>query len=82
MNFYLELLNEQVRLPEENPSIGIIPCAEKDELVVEYALWTSNKPMGIVEYQLTPELPRQYFGQLPSPKELKAQLKKGEGSAD
>ena len=35
MNFYLELLDEQVKLPEENPSIGIILCAEKDTLAVE-----------------------------------------------
>ncbi len=75
MNFHLELLDEQVRLQEENPSIGIILCAEKDALEVEYALRTSNKPVGVAEYQLFPILPANLSGQLPSPEELKTQLK-------
>ena len=78
MNFHLELLDEQVKLPEENPSIGIILCAEKDHLEVEYALRTSNKPMGVAEYQLSPYLPKELTGQLPSPEELKHQLGKEE----
>lgn len=74
MNFHLELLDEQVRLPEENPSIGIILCAEKDHLEVEYALRTSNKPMGVAEYQLFPDQPSELSGQLPSPEELQHRL--------
>ena len=76
MNFYLELLDEQVRLPEENPSIGIILCAEKNDLEVEYALRTSNKPLGVAEYQLISSLPKSLSNQLPSPEQLKAELKK------
>ena len=57
MNFYLELLDTQMHLDGENPAIGIILCAEKDHLEVEYALRTSNKPLGVAEYQLLPELP-------------------------
>lgn len=75
MNFHLELLDEQVKLPEENPSIGIILCAEKDSLEVEYALRTGTKPMGVAEYQLLPFLPDELSGQLPTPEELKEQLK-------
>lgn len=74
MNFHLELLDEQVRLPTENPSIGIILCAEKEVLEVEYALRTSSKPVGVAEYQLFPSLPANLAGQLPSPEELKEQL--------
>jgi predicted nuclease of restriction endonuclease-like (RecB) superfamily len=74
MNFHLELLDGQVRLPEENPSIGIILCAEKDQLEVEYALRTSNKPLGVAEYQLMPFLPEELNGQLPSPDDLKQNL--------
>lgn len=76
MNFYLELLDEQVRLPAENPSIGIILCAEKNELEVEYALRTSNKPLGVAKYQLMSDLPASLSDQLPSPAQLKAELKK------
>lgn len=74
MNFHLELLDEQVRMAEENPSIGIILCAEKDSIEVEYALHTSNKPIGVVEYTLYPELPENLIGLLPSPAELKQQF--------
>jgi len=75
MNFYLELLDEQVKLPEENPSIGIILCADKDNLAVEYALRTSNKPLGVVNYQLSDTLPEELANQLPSPEQLSKELK-------
>ena len=75
MNFYLELLDEQVKLPEENPSIGIILCAEKDTLAVEYALRTSNKPLGVANYQLSDTLPEELKSQLPSPEQLTEELK-------
>lgn len=75
MNFYLELLDEQVRLPKENPSIGIILCAEKNNLEVEYALRSINKPMGVSEYKLRSSLPEELLGQLPAPEELREKLK-------
>lgn len=74
MNFYLELLDEQVKLPEENPSIGIILCAEKNNLEVEYALRSINKPMGVAEYQLQSSVPKELQGQLPTPDELMEEL--------
>jgi predicted nuclease of restriction endonuclease-like (RecB) superfamily len=75
MNFHLELLDEQVRMNTENPSIGIILCAEKETIEVEYALRNSNKPIGVVEYQLYPELPENLVGLLPSTAELKQKFK-------
>ena len=51
MNFYLSLLDKLEKAPDENPSIGIILCAEKDHLEVEMALQDVNKPIGIAEYQ-------------------------------
>lgn len=70
MDFYLQLLNEQKKMPDENPSIGIILCAEKNNIEVEYALKTAKHPIGVAEYQLTKRLPQKYKGQLPSAKEL------------
>ncbi|MDR1201530.1 MAG: PDDEXK nuclease domain-containing protein [Tannerellaceae bacterium] len=52
MNHYLGLLDEQMRMPEENPSIGIILCADRDHVEVEMALRDFNKPIGVAEYQL------------------------------
>jgi hypothetical protein len=51
MNFYLSLLDRLEKTPDENPSIGIILCAEKDHLEVELALQDVNKPIGVAEYQ-------------------------------
>ncbi|KYG83468.1 PDDEXK nuclease domain-containing protein [Roseivirga echinicomitans] len=76
MNFYLNLLNEQVRLPEENPSIGIILCAEKDNVEVDYALIGVQNPIGVAEYTLKKKLPQKYKGELPGVKELKTRLTK------
>jgi YhcG PDDEXK nuclease domain len=75
MNFHLELLDEQAKMEGENPAIGIILCAEKDNLEVEYAPRTSNKPMGVAEYQLSAVLPENLSGFLPSPDEIKKRLK-------
>ena len=51
MNFYLSLLDKFEKAQYENPSIGIILCAEKDHLEVELALQDVNKPIGVAEYQ-------------------------------
>jgi len=76
MNFYLELLDEQEKQPEDNPSIGIILCPTKDNIEVEYTLRTNTKPIGISEYRLTHELPKKLKGKVPSSKELKQMLTK------
>jgi predicted nuclease of restriction endonuclease-like (RecB) superfamily len=76
MNFYLNLLDDTVKEPGENPPIGIILCAEKDRFDVEYALRGIDKPVGIAEYQLTSILPESLKGSLPGPAEIKKQLMK------
>jgi len=76
MNFYLELLDEQEKLPDDNPSIGIILCPVKDNIEVEFALRPSNKPIGVSEYKLTNKLPEQLKGKVPTSKELKQMLTK------
>jgi len=52
MNFYLSLLNKLEKSENENQSIGIILCADRDRLEVEIALQDINKPIGVSEYQL------------------------------
>jgi predicted nuclease of restriction endonuclease-like (RecB) superfamily len=74
MNFYLNLLDEQVKMENENPSIGIILCAEKDHIEVEYALKGIEKPIGVANYQLTKSLPKKLTGQLPSAQELEKHI--------
>ena len=70
MQFYLTALDRKVRQKDENPSIGIILCKEKNRTVVEYALHDTRKPIGVATYEITKTLPRELKGQLPSPKEI------------
>lgn len=74
MDFYLNLLNEKERAPADAPSIGIILCAEKDNLEVEFALKTKLNPIGVAQYQLTGKLPRELKGKLPTERELRRAL--------
>lgn len=60
MNFYLSALDDMVRLPYENPSIGIILCRGQKQRTVEYALRDTNKPMGVATYRAANELPEEY----------------------
>lgn len=74
MNFYLSVLNDTVKLPEENPSIGIIICKEKKRTTVEYALKDSNQPIGVATYKLTESLPVEFQDLLPTPSEISQRL--------
>jgi predicted nuclease of restriction endonuclease-like (RecB) superfamily len=70
MDFYLNLLNEKERGPDDRPSIGIILCAEKDDVEVEFALKTKANPIGVAEYQLQETLPAEFKGKLPTARQL------------
>ena len=70
MDFYLNLLNDKERADDDNPSIGIILCAEKDDVEVEYALRTKRNPIGVAVYQLQSKLPGELKGKLPTAKQL------------
>ncbi|MEW6088308.1 MAG: PDDEXK nuclease domain-containing protein [bacterium] len=74
MNFYLSLLDDNVRLPEENPSIGIILCKSRDKFEVEYALRDIQKPIGISDYKVTKKLPKGFNKSLPTAEMLKKGL--------
>ena len=70
MEFYLNVLDDTVKLPNENPSIGIIICKEKNRTIVEYALRHSSSPIGVATYSLSPELPEEYRHLLPSSEDI------------
>ena len=75
MQLYLTALDEQVKLPDENPSIGIIICKSKDKTYVEYALKNINAPIGVAAYQLRNTLPEEMKALLPEPEEIVRRLK-------
>lgn len=70
MEFYLSVLNDKVKLPNENNSIGIIICKEKNRTVVEYSLSSSKMPIGVATYTTSSELPKKYKDLLPNKKLL------------
>lgn len=70
MEFYLNVLNDTVKLPHENPAIGIIICKSKSRMTVEYALKSSNMPIGVATYSLSSELPEAYKKLLPTSEEI------------
>ena len=76
MNFYLSVLNDTIKLPDENPSIGIIICKDKKRTTVEYALKDSNQPIGVATYKLTETLPYEFKDLLPTPNEISQRLEK------
>ena len=65
LNYYLSALDEYVKLPEENPSIGIILCREAKRTKVEFAVRDFNKPMGVATYKFGKDMPEQYKSLIP-----------------
>lgn len=74
MNFYLAALDKYVKLPDENPSIGIILCKTKNEEIVELSFSDTSKPMGVATYRTSKDLPERLREALPDMEELKKLL--------
>ncbi|MDR0911970.1 MAG: PDDEXK nuclease domain-containing protein [Methanobrevibacter sp.] len=74
MEFYLEILNDKVKLPDENDSIGIIICKEKNRTVVEYSLRSSKLPICVASYETSSKLPKDYENLLPSNEEIAGKM--------
>jgi hypothetical protein len=79
MNFYLSAVDDVLRHPQDEPSIGIILCKGKNRVIAEYALRGINRPMGVAEYQLSKALPENLKGSLPTIEELEAELREASG---
>lgn len=65
LNFYLNVLDEKIKLPHENSSIGIVLCKEKNNTVVEFAIKSFDKAMGVATYKTSKHTPAQMKGILP-----------------
>ncbi len=74
LNFYVSAVDNQVRLPEDGPTIGILICKSKSDITVEYSLRDLNKPIGVSEYQITENLPDQFKSSLPGIEQIEAEL--------
>lgn len=76
LNFYLTALDEQVKMPEDQLSIGLILCRDRNNLIAEYALRDLGKPIGIARYALAATLPEALKVNLPTVEEVEAELGK------
>ena len=74
LSFYTSAVDGEIKDINDNPTIGILICKSKNDLVVEYALKDINKPLGISQYELTEILPKEYKSSLPSIEEIEAQF--------
>ncbi len=70
MNFYLSVLNDKMKLEDENPAIGIILCKEKNRVVVEYALKDNSQPIGVSTYNFTNKLTKELKKYLPTGEDI------------
>ena len=72
---YVVAVNHQLKTEMDNPTIGLIICKTKDNVVAEYSLEASSVPIGISEYQLSKVLPKEIESSLPSIEEIEKSLK-------
>lgn len=74
LNFYLNAVDDKLRHPDDQPSIGLVLCQDRNRIVAEYALKGIEKAIGVSEYQLTRALPENLKSSLPTIEELEAEL--------
>ena len=74
LNFYLSAVDAEVKRADDEPTIGLLLCREKNRLVAEYALRGMAKPIGVAEYQLIREVPPPLVSDLPSIEQIEAEL--------
>jgi predicted nuclease of restriction endonuclease-like (RecB) superfamily len=77
MNFYCSAVDDDLRQPEDQATIGLILCETKNRIFAEYSLRDIHKPIGISEYELTRALPENLKSSLPSIEEIEAALSTG-----
>ncbi|CAM5199424.1 Putative nuclease of restriction endonuclease-like (RecB) superfamily OS=Castellaniella defragrans OX=75697 GN=HNR28_003278 PE=4 SV=1 [Castellaniella defragrans] len=74
LSFYLTAVDEQVKHPQDNPTIGLLLCKSKNKVVAEYALRQNRQPLGVAEYKLVDSLPEELATDLPSIEQIEQEL--------
>ena len=80
LNFYLSAVDSLLKKESDNPSIGLLLCKSKNNLVAEYTLRDMSKPIGISEYKVTCNLPEDLSRELPSIEDIQKRIKSGENT--
>lgn len=74
LNFYLSAVDGLMKQPQDNPTIGLLLCKSKNNLVAEYSLKDMSKPIGVSEYRITSHLPAELEKQLPSVEDIQKRI--------
>jgi len=74
LNFYCNVVNDHLKHPADQPTIGLILCQERSRLLAEYSFAGIDKPIGISTYELTRALPKELRSALPTVEEIEAEL--------
>ncbi len=74
LNFYVTAVNKQIKLEQDNDTIGILICKDKDNIVAEYSLSRIDQPIGIAKYELEQLLDEEFKSSLPTIKEIEEGL--------
>ena len=74
LSFYLTAVDEQIKHPQDNPTIGLLLCKSKNKVVAEYALRQNTQPLGVAEYELMESLPPELATDLPSIEQIEREL--------
>ena len=82
LSFYLTAVDEQVKHPQDNPTIGLLLCRSKNKVVAEYALRTNAQPLGVAEYKLLESLPAELQTSLPSIEQIERALAGDDSPSD
>lgn len=77
MNFYINAINETVKVNDDKPAIGIVLCKTKDNVVVDFSLKDIGNPIGISSFTYQ-QLPDEMKAELPTPEQWRSELKKAE----
>lgn len=75
LNFYLSAVDGILKKEQDNPSIGLLLCKSKNNVVAEYSLKDISKPIGVSEYKVTSSLPDDLEKQLPSVEDIQKRIK-------
>lgn len=75
LNFYLSAVDGILKKEHDNPSIGLLLCKSKNDLVAEYSLKDMSKPIGVSAYRVTSNLPEELEKQLPSIEDIQSRIK-------
>ena len=75
LNFYLSAIDDMLKHPQDNPTIGIMLCKTRDKLTAEYALKDIHKPIGVSEYKLSDFVPAEFADTLPSAEDIEKRVK-------